>query len=42
MERGFVDEIPMNVLADIYTRMGRERDAARHVALGRRIEQGGT
>ena len=30
------------VLADIYTRMGRERDAARHVALGRRIEQGGT
>jgi arylsulfatase A-like enzyme/tetratricopeptide (TPR) repeat protein len=30
------------VLADVYTRMGRERDAARHVALGRRFERGGT
>lgn len=29
------------VLADVYTRMGRERDAARHVALGRRLERGG-
>ena len=29
------------VLADVYTRMGRERDAARHVALGRKLERGG-
>jgi arylsulfatase A-like enzyme/predicted Zn-dependent protease len=29
------------VLADVYTRMGRERDAARHVAMGRRLERGG-
>ncbi len=29
------------VLADVYTRLGRDRDAARHVALGRRIERGG-
>ena len=29
------------VLADVYTRMGRERDAARQVALGRRLERGG-
>jgi tetratricopeptide (TPR) repeat protein len=29
------------VLADVYTRLGRERDAARHVALGRRLERGG-
>lgn len=28
------------VLADVYTRMGRERDAARQVALGRRLERG--
>jgi tetratricopeptide (TPR) repeat protein len=28
------------VLADIYTRTGRERDAARHVAIGRRLEGG--
>ena len=30
------------VLADVYTRTGRERDAARQVALGRRLERGGT
>jgi arylsulfatase A-like enzyme/Flp pilus assembly protein TadD len=29
------------VLADVYTRMGRQRDAARHAALGRRLERGG-
>ena len=29
------------VLADIYTRTGRERDAARQVAIGRRLERGG-
>jgi choline-sulfatase len=29
------------VLADVYTRMGRDRDAARHVAIGRRLERGG-
>jgi choline-sulfatase len=29
------------VLADVYTRLGRERDAARHAALGRRLERGG-
>ena len=29
------------VLADIYTRTGRERDAARHAALGQRLERGG-
>jgi choline-sulfatase len=29
------------VLADVYTRMGRDRDAARHVALGRQLERGG-
>jgi arylsulfatase A-like enzyme/Tfp pilus assembly protein PilF len=29
------------VLADVYTRMGRDREAARHVALGRRLERGG-
>jgi predicted Zn-dependent protease len=29
------------VLADVYTRMGREREAARHVALGRQLERGG-
>jgi choline-sulfatase len=29
------------VLADIYTRTGRERDAARQVAMGRRLERGG-
>jgi hypothetical protein len=29
------------VLADVYTRMGREPEAARHVALGRRLEKGG-
>lgn len=29
------------VLADVYTRMGREREAAKHVALGRRLERGG-
>jgi len=29
------------VLADVYARMGRGRDAARHVALGRRLERGG-
>jgi len=28
------------VLADVYTRMGRRRDAAREVALGRRLERG--
>ena len=29
------------VLADIYTRTGREREAARQVAMGRRLERGG-
>jgi len=29
------------VLADVYTRTGRERDAARQVAMGRRLERGG-
>lgn len=29
------------VLADVYTRLGRDRAAARHVALGRRLERGG-
>ncbi len=29
------------VLADVYTRTGREREAARQVALGRRLERGG-
>lgn len=29
------------VLADVYTRLGRNREAARHVALGRRLERGG-
>jgi arylsulfatase A-like enzyme/Tfp pilus assembly protein PilF len=29
------------VLADIYTRTGREREAAKQVALGRRLEKGG-
>jgi tetratricopeptide (TPR) repeat protein len=29
------------VLADVYTRMGRGREAAKHVALGRRLERGG-
>ena len=29
------------VLADVYTRTGRERDAARQVAIGRRLERGG-
>jgi tetratricopeptide (TPR) repeat protein len=29
------------VLADIYTRTGREREAAKQVALGRRLERGG-
>jgi choline-sulfatase len=29
------------VLADVYTRTGRERDAARHAALGQRLERGG-
>jgi arylsulfatase A-like enzyme/Tfp pilus assembly protein PilF len=29
------------VLADVYSRMGRSRDSARHVALGRRLERGG-
>ena len=28
------------VLADVYSRMGRTRDAARQVALGRRLERG--
>lgn len=29
------------VLADVYTRMGRDREAARHVAIGKRLERGG-
>ena len=29
------------VLADVYSRLGRERDAARQVAIGRRLERGG-
>ena len=29
------------VLADVYTRMGRAREAARHAALGQRLERGG-
>jgi tetratricopeptide (TPR) repeat protein len=29
------------VLADVYTRTGREREAAKQVALGRRLERGG-
>ena len=29
------------VLADVYTRLGREREAAQHVAIGRRLERGG-
>jgi predicted Zn-dependent protease len=36
-----VEPLGHYVLADIYTRMGRERDAARHVALGRKLERGG-
>jgi arylsulfatase A-like enzyme/Tfp pilus assembly protein PilF len=29
------------VLADVYTRTGREREASRHVAMGQRLERGG-
>ena len=29
------------VLADVYTRRGREREAARHVAIAQRLERGG-
>jgi tetratricopeptide (TPR) repeat protein len=36
-----VEPLGHYVLADVYTRMGRERDAARHVALGRKLERGG-
>lgn len=36
-----VEPLGHYVLADVYTRMGREHDAARHVAIGRRLERGG-
>ena len=40
-EEAHVKAEDWRVLADVYTRMGREPEAARHVALGRRLEKGG-